>query len=114
MGKRRVLLVDDNPGVLRALVRYFAHPGVELHTADGCREGLERIASETWDAFSFDLELPDGQGWSLVEAARARFPDAVIVVLTAYDSEQGAARAAEHRALYLIKPNLAAARDALV
>jgi two-component system, LytTR family, response regulator len=100
----RVLLVDDNPfarDTLRNLLS--AEPGVEVigECADGA-EALEALQREAPDLLFLDVDMPQLDGFGVLEAVGdAQAP--VVVFVTAH--EHYAIRAFEENALdYLVKP----------
>ncbi len=86
MSLARILVVDDEPQILR-----FLRPALEasdyevLHAANG-RDALRLAASSAPDVIILDLGLPDMDGKDLLDRARA-FTSAPILVLSARDRE---------------------------
>ena len=72
MTRRRILIVEDETRLRRALVRYFEHCGVEVVEAASLREARASLARERFDAVVLDVGLPDGDGLSLLPVASAR------------------------------------------
>ena len=73
--RRRVLLVDDEPAVARAIGRRLArhHEVTVLHSAD---EALGRLeAGERWDALLVDLMMPGTDGIAFHERLAAAHPE---------------------------------------
>jgi two-component system cell cycle sensor histidine kinase/response regulator CckA len=71
---RRVLVIDDEPLVGRALERIL--PGDNVEVAVGGRAGLERLRrGGPWDAVLCDLVMPDCSGAEVYETIRAEMPD---------------------------------------
>lgn len=60
----RILLVDDNEHVLRALVRNFSRK-FQVRTATNVTEALALLNVEPFDAVISDMEMPDGFGIEL-------------------------------------------------
>jgi PAS domain S-box-containing protein len=71
---RRVLIIDDEPLVGRALERIL--PGDNVEVAVGGRAGLERLRrGGPWDAVLCDLVMPDCSGAEVYETIRAELPE---------------------------------------
>jgi len=69
--KKRVLVVDDEPAVLRAVARDFRrHPEVELVTANSAGEALVLFGVHPPDVMVVDLRLQDLQGEQVISAVR--------------------------------------------
>jgi len=82
----RVLVVDDEPQILRFLRPALEASGYQvLHAATG-REALRVIANFTPDIIVLDLGLPDLDGKEVLAEAR-KFTSAPILVLSARDRE---------------------------
>ncbi|WP_209427105.1 ActR/PrrA/RegA family redox response regulator transcription factor [Pararhodobacter sp. SW119] len=102
---RSLLLVDDDEVFLKRLARAMERRGFEPHTATSVAAG-KAAAQATPPAYAvIDLRLEDGNGLDVVEALRARRPDARIVVLTGYGAIATAVAAVKIGATdYLSKP----------
>jgi len=82
----RVLVVDDEPAILRFLQPALAANDYEVVTAGTVADATKRIASEAPDAVVLDLGLPDGDGKDVIRTVR-QWSDVPIVVLSARDRE---------------------------
>ena len=58
----RILVVDDEPQILRALQATLRGAGYEVETAASAEEDLSKAAIHPPDGFILDLILPDGSG----------------------------------------------------
>ena len=79
-----LLLVDDEPQILRALTPALVAEGYEVTTAESGEAALAILASEGCDIVLLDLGLPDMDGKSVIDRIR-QWSDAPIVVLSARD-----------------------------
>jgi DNA-binding NtrC family response regulator len=99
----RVLVVDDEPGLvyaLKSLVRTLGHEPVVARSG---AEALERL--EGADAVVTDFSMPEMDGLQLLEAIRQRDETLPIVLVTAHGSERIAVRAMKQGAYeYVTKP----------
>ena len=77
----RVLLVEDEPGLLRALVINLRARQYDVITASSGREALATAASRPPDAVILDLGLPDIDGTEVIVELR-RWSKAPIIVLS--------------------------------
>jgi two-component system response regulator AtoC len=99
----KVLLVDDEPGVLYTLQEVLDERGDEVVTARSGQEALERF--EGVEAVVTDLAMPGMDGLELLRALRERDASLPVIVLTAQGSERAAVSAMKAGAHdYLRKP----------
>jgi two-component system, LytTR family, response regulator len=100
----QTLIVDDEP-LARDRVRQLLQTDQEFHVAGECRNGaeaVEAIRKARPDLVFLDVQMPEVDGFGVIEAIGARNMPAVIFV-TAYDKY--ALRAFDENALdYLLKP----------
>ncbi|MGH6836831.1 MAG: response regulator [Methylocella sp.] len=82
----RVLIVDDEPEILRRLRPAQTTCGYEVLTAANGREALRAIAARAPEVVLLDLGLPDMDGMEVIARACA-FSKAPIIVLSALDRE---------------------------
>lgn len=82
----RVLLVDDEPAIIRFLKPAFEANGYTLLTAGTVVDAVKRVAGDVPDILVLDLGLPDGDGKDVIKQVR-RWSDLPIIVLSARDRE---------------------------
>ncbi|WP_343699519.1 response regulator transcription factor [Caulobacter sp.] len=83
----QILLVDDEPQLVRALTPALGAAGYEVSVAASGQAALEHLAGEGCDAVILDLGLPDMDGKTVIARIR-EWSEAPIVVLSARDIEQ--------------------------
>lgn len=114
--KARLLVVDDEAGVLSTLERLLERD-YELATAATQEQARELMAAQPFDLAIVDLVLPDGDGFTLLKELRSRpeRPEVIVITGDTYDADEKLARALRGQAFYfLTKPFDAVALDALV
>lgn len=77
-----VLVVDDDPGLLRAIAITLRTHGWKVSTATSGGAGIDLVATDTPDVILLDLGLPDLSGFDVIRAVRA-WSTVPIVVLSA-------------------------------
>ena len=88
-GSIRILLADDHAIVRNGVAQILnEEPGISVvaQAADGA-EAVDRFARDLPDVALIDLRMPKLEGVQVVEQIRDRFPDAAIVILTTYDTD---------------------------
>lgn len=81
-----VLVVDDEPAILRFLKPALEASNYTLLSAGSVAEAIKRIASDAPDVVVLDLGLPDGDGKDVIRQVR-QWSDVPIIVLSARDRE---------------------------
>jgi DNA-binding NarL/FixJ family response regulator len=102
----RVLVVDDHPLLRQGIASVLARElDVELVAeASNGLEAIEAFAQHRPDVTLMDVQMPQMDGVTAINAIRARWPDARIVVLTTYKGDAQALRALRSGASgYLLK-----------
>ena len=84
--RTRVLVVDDEPAILRFLKPALEANNYEIEAVGTMKEAVQRIAAKAPDIVILDLGLPDGDGKDVIRQVRewSKIP---IVVLSARDRE---------------------------
>ena len=104
MSAPRVLVVDDEPQIVRGLKIILRSAGYAVEAAESKAEALAMLASRPPDALVLDLVLPDGQGVDVCEEVR-RWSRLPILVLSAIGDEREKVRALDAGADdYVTKP----------
>jgi two-component system KDP operon response regulator KdpE len=100
----RVLVVDDEPQIVRGLTIILRAAGYSVESADTKAKALAMLATRPPDALVLDLVLPDGQGVEVCEEVR-RWSGLPILVLSAVGDEREKVRALDAGADdYVTKP----------
>jgi two-component system KDP operon response regulator KdpE len=99
-----VLVVDDEPQIVRGLKVILRKAGYEVQTAGTKAEALDAVSVRPPDAMVLDLVLPDGSGVEVCEEVR-RWSGLPIIVLSAVGDERQKVRALDVGADdYVTKP----------
>ncbi len=84
---RTVLIVEDDPAMLRGLEDNFRMKGYYVLTAADGKAGLEQALKEKPDLVLLDIMLPELNGFEVCSHVRERGLDMPIIMLTAKDQE---------------------------
>ena len=105
MTPRKILIVEDDPVLLRGLRDNFEAQGYQVRTAKDGQQGLEALLQEPPDLMLLDLMLPKLDGYEICRRARARRLTLPILMLTARGQEEDIVRGLELGADdYVTKP----------
>lgn len=101
----RILVVDDEPGVVAACVRTLVRAG---YTTEGVGDGLtalDRLQQEGFDLLLADLRMPGQDGLELLAQVKELDPHLAVVMITGYGTMDDALRAIRLGAHgFLLKP----------
>jgi DNA-binding NtrC family response regulator len=105
MQAARILVADDDAGILHTCRKILTHAGYEVTTAPDGNAALSQLKSSRYDLLLVDLKMPGLSGLETLTMARKIDPTLMIVMLTAYASIQTAVDAVKRGASdYLAKP----------
>jgi len=80
---RRLLLVEDEPGLVLTLTDRLAREGYDVETSADGESGLERAAANPFDLILLDVMLPRMNGLDVLRELRRRGHETPVIVLTA-------------------------------
>lgn len=105
MTASKILIVEDDPALLRGLKDNFAAQGYEVRTANDGKRGLDALTKDPPDLLVLDLMLPGMSGYDICRTARSRQLEIPIIMLTAKGQEDDIVRGLELGADdYVTKP----------
>lgn len=99
----KVLLVDDEVGILETLQILFKSEGYEVTTALGGSAGIEAIEEARPDIVVSDIRMPGSTGLDLLNSAREIDPEIAVILMTAQASLQSVMRAVNEGAYHYIQ-----------
>lgn len=104
---KKILIVDDEKDILKMIYEILTKDGFfNIYTAENCAEAMEVIKTQTVALCVLDVNLPDGDGFSLFDEIR-KFSQAPVIFLTARgeadDKIKGLGLGADD---YIVKPFL--------
>lgn len=101
----RILIVDDEPIVVKSCERILSPEGYSVDTALNGREAIEKLGKDGFDLVITDIKMPDMDGIELLKWIKNSKPDTGVVIITGYPSQESIKEALRLRILdYLPKP----------
>ncbi len=82
MSATRILLVDDEPEIVRLLTRRLSRLGYEVASAADGTQALALLQEAPFDVAIFDFMMPGMNGLELADQCRHRYPGVKILMLT--------------------------------
>lgn len=102
---KRILVVDDDVGILESLKEILTMEGYEVTTAETGQTGLDEITKSFFNLAIFDIKLPDMEGTELLEHAHKIRPGMKKIMVTGYASLENSVRSLNSGAdAYILKP----------
>ncbi len=99
----KVLLVDDETGILESLQILFRGEGYRVTTAVGGTAGLEALEEIHPDIVVSDIRMPGATGLDVLARAREVDPEMAVILMTAQASLKSAMRAVNEGAYYYLQ-----------
>jgi len=105
MGRRRILIVDDELALRESLAGWLERDGYDVEMASGSKEALKRLKDARFDIFIVDVKMREISGIEILKQVNANYPNATVIMMTAYGSIDKAILAMKNKAYdYLLKP----------
>ena len=101
----KLLVVDDENGILEEVKSYFEEEGFQVFVADSGEEGIQILKREKPDILLVDMKLPDMSGLLVLKVAKESSPLTKVIVNTGYVDQALIDQAEElGRDVFLQKP----------
>ena len=81
----RILLVEDDEGIVTNLTEYLSKEGYEVKSASGQKAALQLVENEKFDLVLLDISLSDGNGFSVCKAIKSDYHIPVIFLTASGD-----------------------------
>ncbi len=106
LGRRaRIVLVDDDPGLLRLLTIRLRSEGFEVAACESSSQALTSVPRFQPDVLVTDLRMKDKDGIALLKELQGRYPALPVILLTAHGTIPDAVTATKSGAFaFLTKP----------
>ena len=100
----RILIVEDEPDLLRSLAQALREEGYAVDTANNGEDGFFKAESYDYDAVVLDVMLPKLDGWEILSRLR-KTKKTPVLMLTARDQSRDRVRGLDTGADdYMVKP----------
>src|SRR5579862_4860279 len=101
----KLLVIDDEPGILYSIGQCFEGDGIEVLTASNADDGLRLAGEQSPNVILLDIRLGAHSGLDVFTALRKLNPRLLVVFITGHGSAEIAIEAMERGAFdYLVKP----------
>ncbi len=103
---KKILIVDDEVQILKAMSRMFLETDYEIFTAENGMEAMKLIENMEIDMVISDMRMPILDGYQLLSILKEKYPKIIRIILSGYAEEKPMFRALLHNVakLYVFKP----------
>jgi two-component system, NtrC family, response regulator HydG len=84
----KILVVDDDPGMLETLSDVLVSTGYEARVATSGRSAIAQVQAHRFDVILMDVLMPGFNGVQTLHAVRALDPDVPVIMMTAYTRDE--------------------------
>jgi len=103
--KRSILIIDDNPSILRAMTRVLRREGYDLYSAQTGKEASEKLSSKKFDVALIDVGLGETLGTDLLPLMNKVAPCMLKIIFTGTPMSEATRDEAMREAdVFLLKP----------
>jgi len=82
--KKKILIVDDETGIVEEIKAFLEEEGYEAYTADTAKEGIRMLEELHPDVILVDVKLPDASGTEVLRACKEKSPKTKTIMVTGY------------------------------
>jgi len=105
MADKGILVVDDDKIIVDSLCEFLSLEGFQAGGVESFRGAVASLQKQSYPLVIMDINLPDGDGFELLDLVRRSYPQTVVIVITGYGTIESAVRAIKKGAYdYLTKP----------
>lgn len=82
--KKKILIVDDEAGIVQEIKEFLEEEGYEVHTADTAKAGIQLTEGLKPDVILIDVKLPDASGTEVLRLCKEKSPQTRTIIVTGY------------------------------
>lgn len=105
-GSKNILVVEDNLALRDIMVQTLRYLGHSVKAVGSVKEALYalEIGGENIDVLLSDVQLPDGNGYELIEEVQSKFPHIKFILMTGYTDSDITKRCYAKKIPVIFKP----------
>jgi len=105
MTEKNILIIDSDRIILDSLCEFLSLEGFQTTGAETLKSAVAKLQKQRYSLVITEVNLPDGDGFDLLDIFRKNYPQTVVIMITGYGSIESAVRAIKKGAYdYLTKP----------
>ncbi len=97
---KNILIVDDEEDLCWLLINALKSKGYNVSAAHSIMQGVACLKKKVPHLILLDLKLPDGNGMDMLSEIKVAAPQSVVVIISAYGSEEKRAEAKDQEGIY--------------
>ena len=102
---KNILIVDDDQIILNSLCEFLRLEGYTVTGAGNIKQAVAELRRQAFALVITDVNMPDGDGFDLLDIVKKNYPQTVVIVITGYGTIESAVHAIKQGAYdYLTKP----------
>ena len=102
---KNILVVDDDQIILDSLCEFLRLEGYAVTGARNIKQAIAEMRKHAFTLVVTDVNMPDGDGFELLDIVKKNYPQTVVIVITGYGTIESAVQAIKQGAYdYLTKP----------
>ncbi len=82
--KNKILIVDDEAGIVQEIKEFLGEEGYEVATADTAKLGIKLLEELQPHVILIDVKLPDASGTEVLRACKEKSPKTRTIMVTGY------------------------------
>ncbi len=103
--EKDILVIDNDKIILDSLIEFLSLEGFRAKGVGTLKEALAELQRRNHCLVITEINLPDGDGFELLDIVRKSYPQTVVIVITGYGTIESAVKAIKQGAYdYLTKP----------
>jgi len=105
MTEKNILIIDDDRIISDSLCEFLSLEGFQATSAETLKSAVAKLQQQSYSLVITEVNLPDGDGFDLLDIVRKEYPQTVVIVITGYGTIESAVKAIKRGAYdYLTKP----------
>ena len=105
MREKGILVIDNDKIILDSICDFLTNEGFETHGVENCKNALSKLESNHYNLVITEINLPDGDGFKILDIIKNNHPKTVAIVITGYGTIESAVESIKRGAHdYLTKP----------
>ena len=105
MAEKKILIVDDDIGIVKTFEEILSLEGYVVETAGTAKEAISKIKKNSYDVALLDIKLPVKDGTEILKDANFLRPNMVKIMVTGFADVDNAVKSLnEGASAYIMKP----------